>query len=241
MEQINAFLDVYGIAAIFGILLIKSIGVPIPIPADAIMLVTAARAAEGRMVLWQAFVASLVALVIGSLIQFTMIRSLGRSLLYRIGPYLGLTPVRLDAVTAKVQKSGSFGISLAVVTPGVRSVVVIGSGLAGIPLRTFATGLTLGTTLFLALHFFLGYAGRMLLERLGISLGAALAILVAVLVVGFAGWFVIRRRRNPQASARTIASEALAAWHEATCPVCLALNAVSHLESPTIEPATEKV
>ena len=40
-------LATYGLVAIFVIMLLKEIGLPIPIPGDLIMLVTAAQAAAG--------------------------------------------------------------------------------------------------------------------------------------------------------------------------------------------------
>ena len=49
MEAATAFLDSYGLAAIFALMLAKAIGVSVPVPADLIMLLTAARVAEGRL------------------------------------------------------------------------------------------------------------------------------------------------------------------------------------------------
>ncbi len=233
MQPINAFLDLYGLLAIFVLLLVKAIGVPIPIPADAIMLAAAARAAEGRFVLWQTFFASLLALVLGGIIHFSLVRGPGRAFLYRFGRYLGLTPARLDAASARMHKSGTLGIALAILTPGVRSVAVTACGLAGLPLRVVAVGLTIGTALFLSLHFFLGYVGGVVLSSLRISLLPTVALVVVLLMLGLAAWVVIRLRQNPGASAGETVAEAFEAWHEATCPVCLALGAASRFEAHT--------
>jgi membrane protein DedA with SNARE-associated domain len=73
MSDLDTFLDLYGLAAIFAIMLVKSAGVPIPIPADALMLATSARAAQGKLVVSQAFIALLIALVIGGVIQFALV------------------------------------------------------------------------------------------------------------------------------------------------------------------------
>src|SRR5947209_7275374 len=124
MDQVNLFLDTFGLMAIFGVLFLKSVGIPIPIPVDVIMLTAAARAAEGKLILWQTLIAILLAMVIGSSIQFILVRGPARRLLYRYGGYVGMTPSRLDLAAAKVQKSSAFGIGLAVLTPGVRSVTV---------------------------------------------------------------------------------------------------------------------
>ena len=103
MNSIDMFLVQYGLAAIFIIMLTKSVGVPIPIPADLIILAAAARAATGKFVLWQAFLIILLAVILGGLIQFILARGPGRNLLYRFGRYIGLTTARLDAATVKIK------------------------------------------------------------------------------------------------------------------------------------------
>lgn len=232
MNDLNSFLDVYGLAAIFGIMLAKSVGVPIPVPADALMLATSARVASGKLVLAQAFVALLIALVVGGIVQFGLVRGPGRGVLYRYGRYLGMTPQRLDSATQRLKQGGAFSIGISILTPGVRSVAVVACGLAGIPLRRFILGLALGSGLFLALHFFLGYVGGSLLNSLGASIPIPVLIggIIVALIVGLGVWVVIRRRQMPEASNREVLAEAVGAWHEATCPVCLALGAADRLQ-----------
>jgi len=233
MDSLELFLNAYGLAAIFGLMLIKSIGVPIPIPADVVMLAVAARAAEGKLVVWQAFLIILLALVGGGFVQFWLVRGPGRGLLYRFGRYLGLTPARLDAASGVVKRSGPLGIGLAILTPGVRAATVAACGLAGLPIRTFVSGLIIGSGLFLSLHFFLGSLITSLLGSIpGLAFGPLpLVILGALLVIGLGVWVVIRRRQRPSASTGEVIAEAIEAWHEATCPVCLALGAASRLSS----------
>jgi len=230
--DINTFLDVYGLAAIFTLLLIKAIGVPIPIPADALMLAASARVADGKFVLWQAFLAILVALVAGGMVQFVIVQGPGRSLLYRYGRYLGLTPERLDKATGKVKDGNPVTIGVAILTPGVRSVTIPACGIAGVAFNRFVSGITLGSGLFLALHFFLGLIGGSLLSRLGeiISVPYLVSGLVVFLLVGLGIWYAIRRRQMPHASRSEVFQSALGAWHEATCPACLALGAVNKLQ-----------
>lgn len=232
MEQLNAFLETYGLMAIFGVMLLKSIGVPIPIPADAVMLAASARAAEGKLILWQTFVAILIALVIGGIVQFLLVRGPGSKLLYRYGRYLGLTSTRLDKAASKLKRGGPLGISAAIVTPGVRSVAVPAAGLANIPSHHFALGLTLGSAMFLALHFFLGYVGGTLLAAAGqiVSPGVMIGLLVVVVLAGFVVWVVVRRRQMPGASEREVLASAIGAWHEAACPACLLLGATDRLQ-----------
>jgi membrane protein DedA with SNARE-associated domain len=232
MNNVETFLELYGLAAIFAVMLIKGIGVPIPIPADAIMLATSARVASGRMILWEAFIAILIASVIGGLIQFVLVRGPGRSILYRYGRYLGVTPARLDAASDRLKGGGILTIGVAILTPGVRSVAIPAAGLADIPLRRFIGGLIVGSGAFLALHFALGLAGGSLLATVGTVISPPLLItcVIGVVVAGFFVWYIIRRRQMPQASQREVLASAVGAWHEAACPACWALGAVDSLQ-----------
>ncbi len=232
MNRLDLFLVQYGLAAIFIILLIKTIGIPIPIPADLIILTTAARVAQGKLNVWQAFIAIFIALVVGGLIQFLLTRGPGRGLLYRFGRYIGLTPPRLDAASVKVTKGGAFSISIAILVPGVRGAAIAASGLADMPLRTFLPGLVIGSVLFLGLHFFLGYLGGSLFPIIGHVLPLSLIVLlVLVLLLSmFAVWVIVRRQQK--AAQPEVEGTSLELWHEGICPVCLALYTVNQMRSP---------
>src|SRR2546421_6465914 len=184
MNGIDMFLVQYGLAAVFIVLFTKSIGVPIPIPSDVIILATAIRAAQGKLILWQAFLAILLALVLGGIIQFALVRGPGRSLLYRFGRYIGLTSARLDAAAAKIKKGGIAGLSVAILVPGVRSAAIAASGLSNFPLRTFVPGIVLGSALFLCVHFFLGFLGGTLFAVAGPSPLSPNMVIVCLVLLG---------------------------------------------------------
>src|SRR5579859_3594181 len=164
MAGLEAFLDSYGVAAACAIMLIKAAGVPVPIPGDVILLATAARAAEGKVLLWAAFVALLAAITFGGMFQFLLARGPARSLVVRYGARLGLTEQRLEMVAARMRQGGSIAIGLGVLTPGVRTAVIPAAGLTGIPIKLFLPGLAIGSAIDLALHFAIGLAGSSLLS-----------------------------------------------------------------------------
>jgi membrane protein DedA with SNARE-associated domain len=202
--------------------------VPIPIPGDVILLATAARAAEGKLLLWQAFIVLLVALSVGGVLQFLLARGPGRQVIYRYGRRLGLTQERLDRVAAGVRRGGVVGIGAAVLTPGLRTAAVPACGLAAIPLRAFVPGLVLGSSVDLGLHFALGYVGAGILASLA---GAGWLLVVGLLILGLAAWLLLMRRRRASAAAAAVA------WSQATCPVCLVVGSVPVFEALGREPA----
>src|SRR3954453_19056901 len=177
MGGIEGFLEQYGLTAIFAIMLVKSIGVPIPIPGDVLMLFTAARAAQGYFPIWLAFGVILVALIAGSLIQYGLARGPGRGFLYRYGKLIGLSPERLDKASATAGRGGPLAIAVSIITPGIRVVSVAACGLAHVPLGRFTAGMVLGSAGFLLLHFVLGYVGGILFALLpaGIPIPAIVA------------------------------------------------------------------
>ncbi len=233
MSAFESFLESYGLIAIFVVMLVKSAGVPIPVPSDVIMLAAAVRAADGRLSLPAAFGALWLALVVGGVVQFALAGGPGRQVLYRYGRYLGLTPGRLDRAAAKLKRGGPLGVGMAILTPGVRAAAVAACGIADVPVGVFVPGLVLGSTAFLGLHFTLGYAGGSALAALPRDISPLW--LLALLAVGFAAWLILRRRQRPRATVAVVFADAFAAWHEATCPACLALGSVRRLEvtSPT--------
>ena len=223
MEAFDAFLTTYGLAAACAILLVKAVGVPIPIPGDVILLAMAARAAEGKVLLWVAFVALLAAIVLGNSVQYLLARGPARGMVLRFGGRLGVTSGRLERVAQRVKQGGVFGIGLAVLTPGVRSAAIPGCGLAGVPLRLFIPGLALGSAVDLGLHFALGFAGAGLLAS--VVQPAPLLIVLTLALLGLAAWLLIARRRH---ATREVAVNA---WAQATCPVCLILGSVAALDT----------
>ena len=236
MNGIESFLNLYGLPAIAIVLLIKSVGVPIPIPADVLMFIAAARVASGTDSLSLAFAILLMAILIGDVIQFWLARGPGRTIVYRVGRYLGLTPARLDAAAALVRRSGPIGLSVIMLTPGVRAASVAACGLANVSLRVFLVGLLIGEGVFLALHFFLGSILNVLWLQLTQSVPGPLviAIFIGLLLAGFGAWVLIRRHQRPRASRREVIGSAFEAFHEASCPVCLALGSIDRVSPATL-------
>lgn len=239
MNGIDLFLIHYGLAAVFLIMLIKTIGVPIPIPGDLIILTAAVRVAQGKLVGWQVFFAILMALLLGGSIQFALARGPGRGVLYRFGRYVGLTKPRIDAAAEKIRKGGVPSLTVAILVPGVRGAAIVAAGLADLALPRFLIGLVLGSLLFLSLHFFLGYLGGSALSIIGrvLPLPTVLILVLALLVIVYVLWVsAVRRQKAAHAELEALQAEqhnaaALEVWHEGMCPLCLALYTSNQLRS----------
>lgn len=214
------FLDSYGLAAVFGIMLLKEIGLPVPIPSDLIMLGAAARAAQGKFALLAVFFAILVPMIIGGSIQFAVAKGPARAFIYRIGRYVGLTTERLDRATETIRRGGVAAVMLGLTTPGVRIATVPASGLAQLAWGTFVPGLVVGSALFLTWHFAIGYLGGLALALLDLPLPVLIAIGVAVILLGVGGWYWIHLRHKE----KRLHATTYHTWANASCPVCITIS-----------------
>lgn len=214
------------LAGVIGLLLVKEAGVPVPVPGDLVVIgAGAAMAADGPAAAG-GLLLILAAGYVGGTLQFSLMRGAVRRPLLRMLERFGVPPRTVEALAARLRRTGSRGVAVSRMTPGVRVGSIAASGLADLPLPVFVRGLVIGNTVFVGAHFGLGVvlgasAGRVLTEAGAavlpfVAAGALLAILGAV------GWLLLRRRRGPSGL------PALPAWTDAACPACLAVATLSH-------------
>jgi membrane-associated protein len=202
-----------GVAAGLALLLPMEAGVPIPVPADLLMLAIGARVSAGDVPLPVAALAFEVIAIVGTGALFLAARGPGNGLIRKFGPRLGLTGSRLERATGVIERRGRAALAVGRALPGLRTVTVIAAGAAGLPARRALPALLAGSTFFLQLHLFLGYfLGSAALHALRAATGPALAVLAAVVAGGIGFWLARRRRRR--------AIEGIA---EAVCPACVTL------------------
>ena len=148
-----------GVGAIAGLALMVPMeaGIPIPIPADLVMLAVGTRVGAGDIPLWAAVLAFEAISVIGTTALFLAARGPGHALLARFGPRLGLTAERIGRATSLIERRGRPVLAVGRATPGLRTVTVIAAGGSGLSARRALPALILGSSLFLQLHLFLGY------------------------------------------------------------------------------------
>jgi membrane-associated protein len=208
-----------GIGAVAGIALLVPLeaGVPIPIPADLVMLAVGARVSAGDLPLWVAVLAFEGVAIAGTSALFLLARGPGHGLIRRVGPKIGLTVARLERATGLIERRGQPALAVGRTTPGLRTLIVLAAGATGLPARRALPALIIGSSIFLQLHLFLGYfLGSAALRALRAATGPALAV-IAVAVAGAIVFWLARRRRR----------RAGAGLAEGVCPACLTLAFLS--------------
>jgi membrane protein DedA with SNARE-associated domain len=241
--------DLLPTLGLLGLLLVKEIGLPIPVPGDLLVIgagIAAAGSGVGAVAL---LLAILIAGFVGGTIQFLLVRGAFRSLLLGILRRAGISASRIESLADWLRRRGARGVATARATPAVRVGAIAASGLAAVPLRSFILGLVAGNGLFVSAHFLLGFViGPPALALVAASSGPLLGFvaLVAFAAIGAAGWAWIRGRRAAQSHAvppadragsgasagqaggawRSLPSVGAGAWTDAACPACLAISLV---------------
>ena len=197
------------------LLLPMEAGVPIPVPADLVMLAVGERVAAGKFPLWLAVAGFEVIAILGTTALFLACRGSAQRILARFGPRLGLTEARLRRAAAFAETRGRPGLALGRGTPGLRTLTVIAAAVSGLSGRRALPALIVGSSVFLQLHLILGLLLGPLADRaFDQAKGPALAAGAVLVAAGLVFWRIRRRKR----------AAAPAAWMEAACPACLGLN-----------------
>jgi len=211
-----------GVTGSLGLLVLSECGIPMPIPADVLMLLVGERAAAGVLPLWLAALAFALIAAVGTSTLFLLARGPRQAVLARLGPRVGLGPERIERVSAALARRGRHALAVGRGTPGLRTLTVVASASSALPARVALPLLVLGSTVFLEAHLVLGYlfgpAAAELVRRAGPLLVALVALLAVVVLVRS----VVRRRAGVAP---------VQAWSEAVCPACLAVTAIERRSS----------
>src|SRR6266550_662944 len=196
-------------------MLLKEIGVPIPVPSDLLMVGAGVQLATGAYSAVALLLALAIAVFVGASIQYLLARSAGRAVVYRLAAMVGLRAEMLDRAVARLAAGGSRAVFLGLNIPGARAAVIPAAGLAKLGFVRFALATLTGSLVFYGWHGALGYlagpAAVALIERYSLEV---IAVLVLLALAGLAVWLWMRRRGG-----------GLRAWTEAACPACLAITA----------------
>lgn len=200
-----------GEAAGLALLLPMESGVPVPIPADLVMLAIGARVRAGAMALPVAVLAFEVIAILGTTVLFVAARGPGYAVISRFGPRLGLTAARLRHAASLIERRGQPALIAGRATPGLRTPTAIAVGVSGLSPRRALPAMIVGSSIFLQVHLFLGYfLGPGAAHLLHSATGPALAVAAIVVAGGIVFWLARRRGRPAAAGLAEAACPALA-------------------------------
>lgn len=202
-QRVEVWLQTGGYFALFGVLFMCGIG--LPMPEDIPLIATGALIAHGHMALLPAAVAAWCGIIGGDLILYHLGKRFGRNItrVPVVGKHIDVS--RIEKIERLFDKYGIWVIAVGRLFAGVRGVVVITAGTIRFPLAKFllADGLAalVSGGLFMLLGYWFGQNLPALMEHVRQGKWGAFVLLAGIILAVAAVWYVRKRRARPVPSA----------------------------------------
>ena len=204
MPSLDELVAHWGYGAIFVIVILGNVGVPVP--EETILALGGYLAWHGQLRLSLVFVVGIVAAVAGDNLGFWLGRHRGPQAIERYAKRWVGGPDLLERTRAFVKRRGMLAVFVARFVPGVRFIAGPLAGATGMPLREFAIANLLGAVVYVPLvvgaGWAVGYGFGGYLERLRHAVGAVEHLVLAAVVLAIVvtlGVRAVRALRNPRA------------------------------------------
>jgi len=197
----EALINHWGYAAIFAIVILGNLG--LPVPEEGVLIFGGYLSWAGRLQFSAVVVVGILSAAIGDNIGYWFGRRYGQAAIARYGHKLFITPKRLKKARRFVARYGMFGVFIARFLPGLRFMAGPLAGSAGMPFLKFFIANLLGGLIYVPLSVFVGY---LLGEGLGDSILRAIEhaagkaehfaiLLLAIAAIGIVIWRALSSRR----------------------------------------------
>ncbi len=188
----------YGLFAVFGLMVLESMGVLIP--SEAISPFAGFLVSQGKMSLFGAIAAGVLGNLVGSWIAYFIGLWGGREIWLRYGRFVGVREHHLNTAEKWFDKYGQLTVFVSRCLPGVRTFISFPAGISRMNFAKFTFYTLLGCVPWVAALTYLGYVLAENWEKIGSYLHyldyAVAAALVAGAVYLFLRW---RSSSSPEA------------------------------------------
>ncbi len=199
----------HGLLTVAILVLVKSAGVPLPVPTDLLIVMVGADARDAGDPLWPAWLLLSAATTVGASALYEFARRLGAEDVVHYGHYVGLTPDRLDDARRLVRGRNQRAIFVARVVPGLRLAIVVVCAILLIPRRVVVPAVCLGALVYVGVCLALGYIfGQRLAETLAQFVFPAGLVIPLVTIAALLVWLKRARGSLRTASATVSLSRA---------------------------------
>src|SRR5579871_2320512 len=205
-SALAAFIADNGPVAVALIVLLRSAAVPIPVPADLLVMVVGARAREQQLLLWPAWFVLTISTTVGAALFYAFVRWIGQGDVSHYGRYIGLTTERLSSAESQLIERGTRAVFVARIVPGLRLAIVAVCGVLRFRWWNFVVAVAFGALIYVAVCLTIGYIfGDAIVGLVG-DLVFPLGVLEPVLGLSILLFWLVRARRSTR---RLVASNRL--------------------------------
>jgi membrane protein DedA with SNARE-associated domain len=183
IEWVTATIGGYGLFAVFGLMLLESMG--IPIPSEAISPFAGYLVSQGQMSMFWAVAAGVLGNLLGSWIAYFIGLWGGRELWFRYGRFVGVRRHHLAIAEKWFEKYGEFTVFISRCLPVVRTFISFPAGTARMNFAKFTFYTLIGCVPWVFALTYFGYVLGENWDRVGsylhyLDYAVALAVLAGV-------------------------------------------------------------
>jgi membrane protein DedA with SNARE-associated domain len=194
MSHVFGWIAQYGYGAIFLLLVLGVVG--LPVPDETLLVYCGYLISKGVMHPAEAFLAAVAGSWCGISLSYTIGRTAGIGVVHKFGKYLHITDERLAKVHAWFDRVGHWALFIGYYIAGVRHFTAIVAGTSKLRFTRFMmfawTGGALWVATFLTLGYFLGENWERIAETIHHDM---LYISIVVVAAGLV-YYLIRRRKK---------------------------------------------
>ncbi len=155
IDWVTATIGDYGLFAVFGLMLLESMG--ILIPSEAISPFAGYLVSQGQMGFFEAVAAGVLGNLVGSWVAYFIGLWGGRELWFRYGRYVGVRAHHLKVAEKWFDKYGEFAVCISRCLPVVRTFISFPAGTARMNLAKFSFYTFVGCVPWVLALTYLGY------------------------------------------------------------------------------------
>lgn len=189
-ETFSLWLTHYGSFALFGLLMLGIVA--LPVPEETLMMLAGALIRNGQLHLHDTLIAAYLGSMVGITVSYILGRTVGFYFLHRYGGWLGLTEAKLMKAHNWFEKYGKWTLFIGYFIPGVRHFTGFSAGAAKLEYPTFAlfayTGALFWVTTFVSLGYFFGTYWADIAHKIDID-----TQLVVIAIIAFVASLIIWR------------------------------------------------
>lgn len=186
-DEFLALLTKYGSFALFGLLALGII--VLPVPDESLMVLAGILIHDGCLSPAPTMIAAYTGSMTGITISYLIGRTAGHYFLNKLGPWIGINEQRIKATFDWYEKYGKWTLVVGYFLPGIRHLTGILAGTSGLSFKHFALFAYVGAFIWVSTFLFIGYffgpywvyVFKVLEKNVNVLIGIGLVLLFAFL------------------------------------------------------------
>lgn len=184
-DTLSAWLIHYGSFALFGLLVLGILA--LPIPEESLMILAGILMYNEKLHIGSTVISAYAGSICGITVSYLLGRTAGHFVITKYGSWLGLTPERIETMHQWFERYGKWMLFFGYFIPGVRHFTGFTAGTSELEYRKFAlfaySGAVVWVSTFLSIGYFFGGYWEAVLKDIDIDIDIdSIAVLLLVLL-----------------------------------------------------------